>query len=400
MKNSPPKQSTSTRRAFLQQSMGGAGALLGLGAFADLWASVPVAGADHEILRNGKLVSVLPFAAEPDLSFHTPVGSGLDARLYSDLSPVTSRSTIMANEKFYVRTGYPDQLDPPNPWVLRCDGLVAKPLTLTRDQLAPWVRDQGIHLLECAGNGRQARFGLISAARWSGVPLGEVLSRLEPRPGAVALRLSGHDNHSQRSTSSTVGCDWIFPLAELEKAGAFLATHMNDQPLPKEHGFPIRLIMPGWYACCSIKWLHHLEWVDSDQDATSQMIEFAGRTHQDGTPKKAADFRPATIEPSALPIRVEQWRLGERWIYRVVGLLWGAPTGGRRLEIRFRPDDAFVTVENQPERASPKTWGLWSHTWSPTPGRYLIQLRLDDPRISTRRLEAGFFLRGVTIPAV
>jgi DMSO/TMAO reductase YedYZ molybdopterin-dependent catalytic subunit len=159
--------------------------------------------------------------------------------------------------------------------------------------------------MECAGNPRTLHFGLISAANWAGIPLAKVLPRVEPRSGASWVLISGFDRHSQPSEHSMPGASWIFTREQMESAGAFLATEMNGQPLPPDHGFPIRLVAPGWYGCTCIKWVSEIAMVDEAAPATGQMREFAERTHQAGTPELARDFQPATIDLAAMPVRVE-----------------------------------------------------------------------------------------------
>ena len=86
---------------------------------------------------------------------------------------------------------------------------------------------------------------------------------------------------------------------------------------------PVRLVVPRWFSCVDIKWVNEIALVDDGAMATSQMLEFASRINQQGDPKFAKDFDPALIDQAALPIRVEKWRVAERIVYRVVGLMWG-----------------------------------------------------------------------------
>src|SRR5438034_9585635 len=79
---------------------------------------------------------------------------------------------------------------------------------------------------------------------------------------------------------SIPGASWAFSPEQLEKAGAFLATELNGQPLPKDHGAPVRLVVPGWYGCTSIKWVNEITLVREEVEATSQMLEYAARTLQ------------------------------------------------------------------------------------------------------------------------
>jgi len=178
---------------------------------------------------------------------------------------------------------------------------------------------------------------------------------------------------------------------------------MNGAPLPRHHGQPVRLIVPGWYACTCIKWVNEIRLVDESEPATGQMREFASRTHQDGTPKLARDFQPAAMDQAAMPIRVEKWRVDGGLEYRVVGILWGGSEPTEALEIRFKSGifgGPYVPVETYDHRQN-WTWTLWSHTWKPQEGgRYRIELRVNDPQIRTRRLDRGFYARTAELTAV
>ena len=182
---------------------------------------------------------------------------------------------------------------------------------------------------------------------------------------------------------------------------------MNGAPLPRDHGFPVRLIVPGWYGCASIKWVNRIDLVPDDEPSTSQMREFATRTHQPfdspitGPPPPARDFVPAVIDTAAMPTRVEKWILNGRVTYRVIGIVWGGATPTDALAIRFKAGQPWVPVDDCPRPASSLTWSLWSHTWNPDqPGRYQIVLKVTDPSIRTRRLDLFFYVREIQIDEV
>jgi DMSO/TMAO reductase YedYZ molybdopterin-dependent catalytic subunit len=254
--------------------------------------------------------------------------------------------------------------------------------------------------MECAGNPRTLQFGLISAAHWAGIPIGKVLDLAEPRPQARSVLVSGFDKHSMPSDHSTAGASWIFTRDELDAAGAFLATEMNGQPLSEDHGFPIRLVVPCWYGCACIKWVDEIALVESSAPATSQMREFAQRTHQTGTPELARDFQPATIDLAAMAVRVEQWLDDGRLEYRVAGILWGGNRLTKALTIRFNREMAYVPVESYDHKTN-ATWTWWTHTWRPkAPGQYWIQLRVADSAVRTRRLDMDYYTRRIIVTQV
>ena len=328
------------------------------------------------------------------------LGSGLDARLITDLSTLTSERLITPNDQFFIRTSLPDQLDFQAHWKIAIQGLVKTPQVLTMDDLGPMVEPRGTQLVECAGNPRVYQFGLISAANWAGIPLTKLRPRLEPRDKAASVLISGFDRHSQLSKNSLAGASWVFTWDQLESCGAFLATEMNGQPLSHDHGAPIRLVMPGWYGCTWVKWVNEIALVDTDAPATSQMREFADRTHQDGIHTLARDYQPATIDLAAMPVRIEEWWIEDQLWYRVVGILWGGASRTRALQIRFNSDMDYVPVECY-DHQSNATWTLWTHFWRPkAPGRYWIQLRVADSQVRTRRLDLGYYSRKVIISRV
>ena len=233
------------RRTFLQGALASAGGLVfgcgGSGGGGDGPESTPPPPTPQcpNAFAGGMQVGELAFANEDPVAFGTPIGEGLDGRLFFDLSQLTPDALITPNELFYVRTRRPDLLDPAAPWQIDVSGLVDAPRALSLSDIEPLVMPMGVQLLECAGNTRARKFGLLSACEWSGAPMADVLARVGVRAEATRVLVSGFDEYSQPSADgSTPGASWIFTFAELEAAGAFLATVMNGQPLPPDHGAP------------------------------------------------------------------------------------------------------------------------------------------------------------------
>jgi len=183
---------------------------------------------------------------------------------------------------------------------------------------------------------------------------------------------------------------------------------MNGAALPRDHGSPVRLIVPGWYGCTCIKWVNRIELVSDDAPGTSQMQEFAARTHQPFASQAgldthlARDYTPAVIDTAAMPVRVEKWAGRDgRIVYRIAGIIWGGTKPTNALSIRFRSNLPWTRVDSCPRPASTDTWSLWTHTWRPeSPGRYTIVLRVDDPSIRTRRLDLFFYARDVQVDEI
>jgi DMSO/TMAO reductase YedYZ molybdopterin-dependent catalytic subunit len=325
------------------------------------------------------------------------LGAGLDARLFADLSSVSPDRLVTPTEHFFVRTASPTL--PANAWTLTVGGVVQQPQTIDLPALEELRQNCGRVLIECAGNSDPANYGLMSVADWEGVPVLPLLDRVKPDARNQRVLISGYDDETSGTRTSVPGASWIFSREQLE--GAFLALSMNGRPLPPDHGAPLRLVVPGWYGCACIKWVNRIDLVADDAPPTSQMEEYAGRTHQAGRPAIAREYVPAVIDTAALPVRIEKWTAGARPFYRVIGILWGGTKATNALAIRFKASQPWTPVENCPLPASTLTWTLWTHTWRPEePGRYQIVLKVTDPSIRTRRLDLFFYVRDVMIDEV
>jgi DMSO/TMAO reductase YedYZ molybdopterin-dependent catalytic subunit len=337
---------------------------------------------------RGELVDVV--SLHGDTARSTPFGQilggpGLDARRFTDLSRLQSERLITPTAEMFLRTAAPAALDPAAAW----------PLPIERWQSE--ARPMGAHLIECSGNTDPDNFGLMSVCEWDGVPLSAVLDSLPGNPGATAVLVSGLDD-PESSRSSRAGASWVFPLEAVTQTGAFLAFRVNGEPLPRDHGAPMRLVVPGWYGCSWIKWVTEIRLVGPDQPITEQMIEFSLRTHQRTLPALARDYEWPIIDLAAMPIRVEKRRVDGRLEYRVVGIVWGGEKPITHLQIRFRAGDTPTSFALCPTPRTHRTWSLWDYRWRPaSPGLYSIALTAADPSIRTRRLDVSFYVRRVLI---
>jgi len=344
------KDEALNRRRFLEVAglSGAAGAALGSG--------VVVYGLERtdrfgtsgysEEAGEGELVGRMEFLNEGRVEMDAAFGSELDGRLFTSLDNLDEKTLVTAAERFYLRTRASKIVADAKDWTVAVDGLATAKRALTIGELRAMEQPMGLQLMECAGNTRAAHFGMISVGDWSGVPLSELLRKLRPLPEATRVLVSGFDRYEGSSATSTPGASWIFTFEEMKQAGAFLALELDGKALSRDHGAPVRLVMPGWYGCTCIKWVERITFVDERAEATSQMGEYAARTHQQGSPRLAREFAAARIDAAAMPIRVEKWRTAGRVKYRVVGLLWGGTGTVGALGIRFNPEEEFVRVES------------------------------------------------------
>lgn len=386
-----------TRRELFKTSLLAAG--ISLVGFQDL--RLPsFLGNPRDTVQGNQFIALIEFAGEAPIPMDTAMGAGLDGRLYTDLSKIGPKNPTIPNDKFYVRTRASEFLKDGEPSLIEVTGMVKQPTKISVAELKKMSRPAGLHLLECSGNVRDAHFGMLSVAAWSGAPVSDVLDSIHIQKAASHILISGFDRYPDTSSTSEPGASWIFPIDEFKSSKAFFATTMNGSPLPKDHGAPVRLVVPGWYGCTCIKWVDQIQLLGEDASTTSQMREFAGRTMQQGVPERVRDYRSPLIEQAAMPVRVEKWLVHHKIKYRVHGIAWGGDQLAIGLEIRFASDEDYVPVDDFRQTAN-DPWSFWTHAWTPAkPGTYSIRLRLKDRGIRARRLDAGYYTRSVEITEV
>lgn len=387
-----------TRREMLRSSLIAGG--ITLVGFHDIRLPAFCRTATKDALQGGQYLGAIDFVGEAPVPMNAAMGAGLDGRLYTDLSAVGPENPIIPNDKFYVRTRASELLADSKPWLIKVTGLVKQPGKISLADVTKMSKPAGSHLLECSGNARDAHFGMLSVADWAGAPVSEVLDSLPIQKGASHVLISGFDRYPDTSSSSVPGASWIFTVDELKSSKAFFATVMNGSSLPKDHGAPVRLVVPGWYGCSCIKWIDEIQLLGEDAPTTSQMREFAGRTMQQGVPERVKDYRPALIEQAAMPVRIEKWLVDRKLKYRVHGIAWGGDRPVSGLEIRFNSDEDYVRVDDFKQTTN-DPWSFWTHSWTPEkPGIYLIRLRVKDTWVRSRRLDAGYYTRSVEIAEI
>lgn len=183
--------------------------------------------------------------------------------------PALIGGVITPNPRFYVRNHFQiPQLDQSD-WRLEVGGLVERPLSLRMHDLFQMPSLSQFATLECAGNGRsmldphvngeQWNLGAVSTAEWTGVPLVEVLDRAGVKADAQEVVFRGADVGCLDGNPATIRFERSLSIDNARGSEALLAYAMNGEPLPLQHGYPLRLIVPSWYAVASVKWLTEID---------------------------------------------------------------------------------------------------------------------------------------------
>ncbi|MHA6793942.1 sulfite oxidase [Pseudonocardia bannensis] len=216
---------------------------------------------------------------DPETACEDAVEAGLLVHRVHPLNCETSvpeliGGVVVPNARFYVRNHFPIPLLNPATWRLNVGGLVERPQRFNLDDLHHMPSQTLVVTLECAGNGRsllhppvegeQWRLGAVSTAEWTGVPLVEVLDRAGPAGRARTVVLRGADGGDVPGRTAPLRFERSLSLDEARDSDALLAYAMNGEALPRHHGFPLRVVVPGWYAVASVKWLTEIEVIDTD----------------------------------------------------------------------------------------------------------------------------------------
>lgn len=282
------------------------------------------------------------------LSVPESVQAGLLDGLFA--SPGRMRTVITPNEDFYL-TSY---RSPPDvrleDWVLQVKGAVASPLSLSYEQLLARPSLQYIVTLECVGNGLAA--DAIGTAAWEGVPLRGLLQDAGIAAEAVDVAFHAADGYSDSLRLSRALADDVL-----------VAYRMNGVPLPKGHGFPARIIVPGIYGMKNVQWLTDIEVLTTDYQGYYQRKGWSD---------------DATIQTSShidRPSRGETVHGPETF---VSGYAFAGTRGIRQVELSVDGGESWQPAPLQPA-ISRFAWRFWSYRWAvPRPGRYSLMVRATD----------------------
>jgi len=302
---------------------------------------------------------------------------------------------ITPTKSFYVRTHFPIPKIDKNKWHLRVEGEVEKPFELSYQDLLKLESTKIPATLECAGNNRnlletkvkgvQWGLGAVGNAEWTGVSLSILLERAGVKPNAREVILEGADSGTLDDPKGPVGELKFARSVPLDKAheDVLLAYKMNDVDLPPEHGFPLRAIVPGWYAVASIKWLERIIVTDKPFAGYYQTLDYACWKRRG----ELAELVPL----SELQIKAEIARPSEGEVVRansnvrVHGAAWTCDGEINKVELSTDGGSTWAEATLIGE-SKPNAWRLWEFNWqSPArPGQRTLIARATDSKGRTQ----------------
>jgi len=305
---------------------------------------------------------------------------------------------ITPTKSFYVRTHFPIPSIDRNAWWLHVEGEVDNPFAINYEQLLELESITIPVTLECAGNNRRflepkvkgVQWGLggVGTAEWTGVPLSVLLDRAGVKPSAREVILEGTDGGILEDPISPPGQLRFARSIPLEKARAdvLLAYKMNGADLPPEHGFPVRAIVPGWYAMASIKWLQRVIITDQPFTGYYQTIDYAYWKRR----AKVAELIPL----SEMQIKAEIAKPAEgetvpaNSSVRVRGAAWTSDSQITKVELSTDGGSTWNET-NLLGEPKPNAWRLWEFNWQTpaAPGNQTLMARATDSLGHTQPLQ-------------
>jgi DMSO/TMAO reductase YedYZ molybdopterin-dependent catalytic subunit len=322
------------------------------------------------------------------LDLEMPIEGFLD-----DITPI---------DRFFVRSHvYTPRVDI-GQWRLTIDGEVGNALTLTMDDLKRMPSVEVVSVLECAGNGRgfyepsmpglQWGHGAVGNGRWRGVRLADVLKRAGLRASPKEVLFNGADV----PIGTMPDFQRAIPIAKALHPSTLLAYEMNGETLPAEHGFPLRVVVPGWAGDSWIKWVTSITVLNREHDGfwMARAYRHPGRAVQPGTAVPPEQMQPVTslrvksviAEPRATG-GVITAAAGTPIVIR--GTAWSGDAGPvTSVDVSV---DTGRTWQPATLRRGQRTnfgWRLWEYRWTPPrEAYYTILVRARDAAGNTQPLE-------------
>jgi sulfane dehydrogenase subunit SoxC len=308
----------------------------------------------------------------------------------------------------YLLTHYDVPLVDPAAFSLEVGGLVERPLHLTLDDLRGRPAVTAEVTMECAGNGRvllpprpQSQPWLLDAvgtSAWTGTPLAPLLLEAGVTDEAVELVFTGMDRGVEGGEEQAY--ERSLTVEQCEREEALLVYALNGAPLPPQHGFPLRLLVPGWYGMTSVKWLHRITAVAEPFTGYQQARAYRLRQEreEDGAPVQRIAVR-ALLEPPGIPEFPTRHRFVDAGEVHLAGRAWSGSGRITRVELSADGGETWWDAEVADSRGR-FAWHRFTARWDARPGEHVLCARATDVTGATQPLRAPWNLGGYMNNAV
>jgi DMSO/TMAO reductase YedYZ molybdopterin-dependent catalytic subunit len=312
------------------------------------------------------------------------------------------RSPITPAGSHYVLTHYDIPVADRVSWRLGVGGNVRTPTELSVSDIESMPGVTIPVTLECAGNGRayleprpvsQPWLNeAVGTAKWSGVPLSTILELVGPAPTAVEVAFRGADRGVEGGVVQNF--ERSLSIDEAMRPEVIVAYAMNGGPLPPQHGYPLRLVVPGWYGMASVKWLERITVLDEPFPGPQQAQSYRLRQEETeaGEPLNRMSPRSLMIPPGIpeFPSRVRYVRPST---VQLEGRAWSG--WARIVRVDVSTDGGWTWAKAVlGEPTGPFAWIPWSYEWEAGPGEFELSCRATDETGRSQPTEPSWNLGG------
>jgi DMSO/TMAO reductase YedYZ molybdopterin-dependent catalytic subunit len=300
------------------------------------------------------------------------------------------KDRMTPTERFFVRCHFPMPRIDMATWRLSLEGLVEQPLSLSYDELRAMPPKTVAATLECAGNSRVMlvpkasgllwQLGAVGTASWTGVSLRDLLEKAGIGSRAVDVVFEGADTgaiNDEPKSPGVVSFARSLPIEKAQRPEVLLVYQMNGVDLPPEHGFPLRVIVPGWYGMASVKWLNRITVTDKPFDGYWQTFQYSHWDRSNGPPVMRPIGAMQVKSEIARPAFHEPIPAGKS--YRVHGAAWAGESDVTKVELSTDSGKSWQEAKLI-DRATRFTWRRWEFDWHVPPGknRYTLMAKATD----------------------
>jgi DMSO/TMAO reductase YedYZ molybdopterin-dependent catalytic subunit len=307
----------------------------------------------------------------------------------------------------YLLTHYDIPLVDESTWRLEVDGLVERPLSISLDELRARPAVELAVTMECAGNGRahlephvESQPWLLEAvgtASWRGVSVAALLEEAGVRDDAVEALFTGLDRGVEGGEEQS----YARSVSVSELGDAVLAYEVNGVPLPPQHGFPLRLVVPGWYGMTSVKWLSRITLRDEPFDGYQMSHSYRLRQEEDEPGEPITRMAPRSLMvPPGIPDFLTRDRVAEAGPCEIRGRAWSGEAEIASVDVSTDGGGSWAPAELGDAALGPWAWRSWRFSWNAEPGDHELCCRARDAAGNEQPLETPWNVGGYMNNAV
>ncbi len=287
----------------------------------------------------------------------------------------------------YVLVHYDIPAVDPAGWRLEISGAVERAMTLTLDDLRRRPKVTTRVTLECAGNGR-ARLSprpvsqpwlleAVGTAEWTGTPLAPLLREARADSSAVDVAFTAVDHGVERGVEQDYARALSYDDALDDEI--LLAYEMNGAPLPPQHGFPLRLVVPGWYGMAQVKWLTKIAVLDHQFSGYQNAVAYRMITDGDTADEPVTRILPrALMTPPGWPDFMSRARFARPGHHLLAGRAWSGRALITGVQVSIDGGVTWREAALGPSSEHRWAWRPWTYDWDAKPGQHELITRATD----------------------